>query len=155
MAEGLQADAQSTDQEPSEKSKKAQFLQQKAGGESYQDTPEPYISFQTGGQVAPNSTLAREHFTDVEAVCFAPGEDEDTLWILLLDEYDEDATDEIGIPDEIDGSFSLAAKKICNKADMVFDQCHRYAPEYDEEWNALKIDKSDPLMIVESQTKQD
>ena len=83
-------------------------------------------------------------------MCFAPGEDEDTLWILLLDEYDEDASDEVKIPDDVDGSFAVSAKNICDKADVVFDQCHRFVPEYDEEWNALKIDKSDPLTVVES-----
>lgn len=115
-----------------------------------------YISFRRDCSIAPNSTVVDQYLRGYSAVSFAYDDGANDLWMIPLDDYDEDAEDEYKLPDEFDGSFSIASRPIFNKVGLDFDATHRYNPEWDDDVEALCIDlDQEPDIYQHSSSDED
>lgn len=119
---------------------KKELIQEETGSDILEKGTPARISVRRNSTIAPNSTAAEQFFADEKAVSFAYNEDTNVLWMIPLAEATPDAEDEYAVPDEIDGGFSITSKPICKKAGIDFDTTYRFTPEWDDEFEAVKID---------------
>lgn len=125
---------------PSGREDKKEMFREKMGVSLMTKGAQGYISFRRDCSIAPNSTVVDQYLRGYSAVSFAYDDGANDLWMIPLNNYDEDAEDEYKLPDEFDGSFSIASRPIFNKVGLDFDNTHRYNPEWDDDVEALRID---------------
>lgn len=135
---------------------KKERFREKTGVSLMDKGPQGYISFRRDCSIAPNSTVVNQHLRGHSAVSFAYDDGANELWMIPLSNYNEDAEDEYKLPDEFDGSFSIASRPIFNKVGLDFDATHRYNPEWDDDVEALCIDlDQEPDIYQHSSSDED
>jgi hypothetical protein len=131
-----------------------QALQEKLGEETLTKRPEGKISFRKTNSIAPNATVAENHFTDAEAMTFVYVEDDDLLYIQPLPEHDETAADEYKV--DTDGnSFEVSAMPILRKIGLNdIDKTRRYGCTWDDELLAVEVDLSQDPEVLDVNRKK-
>lgn len=129
----------STDPEQTKQLSKKERLAQELESDTIEKGV-PRISFRPDKTVAPNAALTEQYLSDAEAFSFIYLEGENTLVMIPLEEYDEDAHDEYPVQDYKDTSSSVSSRSVFHALSMDIEATHRYFPEWDSETGTVRID---------------
>jgi len=137
----------STGNESGETKSKKELLKQKLSADTV-DEGIMRVSFRSNNSIAPNLPLVERHLQDVEAFSFIYLQDENTLVIIPLEEYDENATDEYPIRGADETSATVSCQSIFHKIGIDIETTHRYYPEWDDKMGTIKIDLDEEPEVV-------
>ncbi|CDK38182.1 MULTISPECIES: hypothetical protein [Haloferacaceae] len=97
----------------------------------------PKLSFRASAAIAPTSS-AVDLFEGYEAVTYIFDDDENTLWIVPLNEYDEDDSSKKSISNDPQDGFN--ARALYERLDLNYEKARRFTCEWVDEHEAVKVD---------------
>jgi hypothetical protein len=100
-------------------------------------TKPPKLSFRASASIAPINT-AVDFFEGYDAVTYIFDDDENTLWIVPLNEYDEDDSSTKKIGNDLQGGFN--ARVVYERLSLNYEKTRRFDCEWIDEHEAVKVD---------------
>mgnify|MGYP005853539429 CR=1 FL=1 len=100
-------------------------------------TKPPKLSFRAAASIAPTNT-AVDFFEGYGAVTYIFDDDENTLWIVPLNEYDEDDSSTKKISNDPQDGFN--ARALYERLNLNYEKARRFKCEWVSKHEAVKVD---------------